>query len=97
MSDCSRGKRGDALLNRPEEKLTTKDMNYMKIKAVLKPPHSRRWRDCRGASVFAKRLDCGAFTAAFGERATPCRFKGSMHVSGNAHPDQWRKYCLTID
>jgi hypothetical protein len=33
-------------------------------KAVLKPPHSRRWRDYRTSPNFAKRLDCGAFTAA---------------------------------
>jgi hypothetical protein len=33
-------------------------------KAVLKPPHSTRWRDCQAASEFAKRLECGAFTAA---------------------------------
>jgi hypothetical protein len=39
-------------------------------KAVLKPPHSTRWRDYRGTSDFAKRLDCGAFTAAFGRQAT---------------------------
>jgi hypothetical protein len=37
-------------------------------KAVLKPPHSKRWRDYRGASGFAKRLDYGAFTAALGGR-----------------------------
>jgi hypothetical protein len=34
-------------------------------KAVLKTPQSTRWRDCHVASPFAKRLDCGAFTAAF--------------------------------
>ncbi len=39
-------------------------------KAVLKPPQSKRWRDHRGASDFAKRLDCGAFTAAFGQQTT---------------------------
>jgi len=33
-------------------------------KAVLKPPQSTRWRDGQGASAFAKRLECGAFTAA---------------------------------
>jgi hypothetical protein len=33
-------------------------------KAALKPPQSRRWRDCRTSSNLAKRLDCGAFTAA---------------------------------
>jgi hypothetical protein len=33
-------------------------------KAVLKPPHSKRWRDSRAAQSVAKRLDCGAFTAA---------------------------------
>jgi len=27
---------------------------------VLKPPQSRRWRDCPAASNIAKRLDCGA-------------------------------------
>ena len=32
--------------------------------AVLKPPHSRRWRNRRTSPNFAKRLDCGAFTAA---------------------------------
>ena len=34
-------------------------------KAVLKPPHSGRWRDCRTSPNLAKRLDCGVFTAAF--------------------------------
>jgi hypothetical protein len=34
-------------------------------KAVLKPPHSRRWRDHQAFPHRAKRLDCGAFTAAF--------------------------------
>jgi hypothetical protein len=34
-------------------------------KAVLKPPQSRRWRACRETRNVAKRLDCGAFTAAF--------------------------------
>jgi hypothetical protein len=33
-------------------------------KAVLKPPHSTRWRDSQGVSDFAKRLECGVFTAA---------------------------------
>jgi len=28
------------------------------------PPHSRRWRDSSGSSHCAKRLECGAFTAA---------------------------------
>jgi hypothetical protein len=32
--------------------------------AVLKPPHSKRWRGYRTLTNFAKRLDCGAFTAA---------------------------------
>ena len=27
-------------------------------KAVLKPPHSRRWRDCHASLSRAKRLDC---------------------------------------
>ncbi len=42
----------------------------LETEAVLKPPHSRRWRDYRRASNFAKRLECGAFTAAFGQQAT---------------------------
>src|ERR1019366_9539100 len=33
-------------------------------KAVLKHPHSRRWRDCRAFPNLAKRLDCVRFTAA---------------------------------
>jgi hypothetical protein len=35
-------------------------------KAVLKPPQSTRWRDFRRPADFAKRLECGAFTAALG-------------------------------
>ena len=31
----------------------------------LKPPHSKRDRDCRASPNRAKRLDCGVFTAAF--------------------------------
>jgi hypothetical protein len=34
-------------------------------KAVLKSPHSRRWRDHLASPHRAKRLDCGAFTATF--------------------------------
>jgi len=34
-------------------------------KAVLKPPHSKRWRNELAPANFAKRLECGAFTAAF--------------------------------
>jgi len=33
--------------------------------AVLKPPHSRRYRDHQAFPWRAKRLDCGVFTAAF--------------------------------
>jgi hypothetical protein len=33
-------------------------------KAVLKPPQSKRCRDCSTALNHAKRLDCGEFTAA---------------------------------
>jgi hypothetical protein len=29
------------------------------------PPQSKRWRDCRASSNFAKRLECERFTAAF--------------------------------
>jgi hypothetical protein len=32
---------------------------------VLKPPQSKRWRDGLASPKHAKRLDCGAFTAAF--------------------------------
>ena len=34
-------------------------------KAMLKPSHSKRCRDCRAPPNRAKRLECGAFTAAF--------------------------------
>jgi len=34
-------------------------------KAVLKPPQSKRYRDHPASPNFAKRLDCGTFTAAF--------------------------------
>ena len=37
--------------------------------AVLKPPHSKRWRACLASTNLATRLDCGAFTAAFPRRA----------------------------
>jgi hypothetical protein len=37
-------------------------------KAGLKPPQSKRYRDCRTSPNLAKRLDCGRFTAAFDPR-----------------------------
>jgi hypothetical protein len=41
-------------------------LDYSSVpKAVLKPPHSKRWRDCPTTSGFAERLECGVFTAAF--------------------------------
>ena len=40
--------------------------DFSRFKAVLKPPHSKRWRGCQAPSRLAKRLDCGEFTAAFG-------------------------------
>jgi hypothetical protein len=43
--------------------------------AVLKPPQSTRYRDCRVASNFAKRLDCGAFTAALLQPTMSGRFR----------------------
>jgi predicted GH43/DUF377 family glycosyl hydrolase len=43
-------------------------------KAVLKPPHSKRWRDCRATSHLAKRLECGTFTAAFVRQAGALNF-----------------------
>jgi C1A family cysteine protease len=39
-------------------------------KAVLKTPQSKRWRECQVLPNRAKRLDCGAFTAAFGRAGT---------------------------
>jgi hypothetical protein len=42
----------------------TKISTFSVGRAVLKPPQSRRWRDCRASPNLAKRLDCGAFTAA---------------------------------
>ena len=33
-------------------------------KAVLKPPRSKRWRDCHTAHNYAKHLDCGGFSTA---------------------------------
>ena len=38
---------------------------------MLKPPHSKRWRDCHASPNLAKRLECGAFTAAFARAARP--------------------------
>jgi hypothetical protein len=46
-------------------------MQLVSSKAVLKSPHSKRWRDCGAASGFAKRLECGAFTAAFWRMLRP--------------------------
>jgi hypothetical protein len=46
----------------------------LEAKAGLKPPHLTRWRDCQGTFDIAKRLDCGAFTAAFGLQPTAGRF-----------------------
>src|ERR1035437_4985338 len=37
---------------------------YLRPKAVLKPPHSKRWRDCPAPSNFAKRLECVRFITA---------------------------------
>jgi len=34
-------------------------------KAMLKSSHSKRCRDCRASPNRARRLECGAFTAAF--------------------------------
>jgi hypothetical protein len=41
------------------------DFRHRHFRAVLKQPHSRRWRDHWTTRKFAKRLDCGAFTGAF--------------------------------
>jgi hypothetical protein len=57
-------------------------------KAVLKPPHSTRWRDCRGTFDFAKRLECGAFTAAIGNkrRRVGSGVQGVKFFSPNSSP-----------
>jgi hypothetical protein len=47
------------------ESYETQKHTFASSKAVLKPPHSKRWRDCQASSDLAKRLECGAFTAAF--------------------------------
>ncbi len=39
-------------------------MMFQGQKAVLKHAQSKRWRDCRTIPNFAKRLECGRFTAA---------------------------------
>ena len=46
-------------------------------KAALKRPHSTRWRDHRGITPFAKRLECVWFTTAFRWTAVPPRLAGS--------------------
>lgn len=38
----------------------------LELKAVLKPPQSKRWRVLARGLNFAKRLECGVFTAALG-------------------------------
>jgi hypothetical protein len=55
----------------------------LEAKAVLKPPHSTRLRDCRRAFDFAQRLDCGAFTAAFGKQEG-CLWQRSSRSSSTA-------------
>jgi hypothetical protein len=53
-------------MNSGKESVTNAEFGLLDArKAVLKPPHSRRWRDHRASPHRAKRLDCGAFTAAF--------------------------------
>ena len=47
-------------------------------KAALKPPHSKRWRDCPAPANRAKRLECGGFSAAFRWTTIFRRFRGSM-------------------
>jgi hypothetical protein len=49
-------------------------------KAVLKPPQSTRWRDCQEAPDFAKRLDCGAFTAALGPKTMSGRVSAPLRL-----------------
>jgi len=57
-------------------------------KVGLKPPHSTRWRDCRGTFDFAKRLECGAFTAAIGNkrRRVGSGVQGVKFFSPNSSP-----------
>jgi hypothetical protein len=53
---------------------------FARTKAVLKSPHSRRYRDCQAVLNFAKRLECGVFTAAFA-RTTRHRIKNPCESS----------------
>ncbi len=48
-----------------EESRTRTRTSAARKKAVLKPPQSKRCRDIPASLNRAKRLDCGAFTAAF--------------------------------
>jgi hypothetical protein len=61
-------------------------------KAVLKTPQSTRWRDCRGASDCAKRLECGAFTAAFRVATTAAMFKVQGAGLNRALVFQFRRF-----
>jgi len=54
-----------------------------RAKAVLKTPQSMRCRDCRWFTDFAKRLECGAFTAAL-----PGHFINSVFRLGKSFPAQ---------
>jgi len=53
-------------------------------KAVLKSPHSKRWRECRARSNLAKRLECLRLQRRFsdfgpGQWCEPCDcFTGSI-------------------
>jgi hypothetical protein len=65
-----------------------------RAKAVLKTPHSRRWREGRGPSNRAERLECGAFTAAVARamvsfiRGRPARAKAVLKTP---HSRRWRE------
>ena len=58
-------------------------------KAVLKPPHSRRWLDGRASPNLAKRLECGAFTAAFGPFSPDATGNGQSAPVADRPVEEW--------
>ena len=70
--------------------------------AVLKLPHSKRCRADPVPSIFAKRLECGAFTAAFSRTAdvssSTSRSKLKFQVIWNFQPaSHWRAAAAVCD
>ena len=73
--------RDDALRLSPNHVVFFLSMSHHS-KAVLKPPHSKRWCDGWASCATANRMECGAFTAAFGSVAIPWRFRGFKARNG---------------